>query len=179
MFRFIKKVFIVAMSFFSSNALECISINNQECKIRTKIIDINNSEPTSYPFIIRINKCSGSCNSINGPYAKFCVSVTVKSINVKVFNLMSRTNETKHIEWHETCKYKYRLDASVYNNKQRWNEDKCRCECKELIDKGRCGKGFIWNPSNSDCECHKSCDAGEHLDHKNCKCRTLCNSCTI
>ena len=48
---------------------------------------------------------------------------------------MSRTNETRHIEWHETCKCKCRLEASVFNNKQRWNENKCRCEWKELIDK--------------------------------------------
>ena len=43
-----------------------------------------------------------------------------------------------------TCKC--RLYASVCNNKQRWNNDKCRCECKELIEKGRCDNGFIWNP---------------------------------
>ena len=84
---------------------------------------------------------------------------------------MSRTNETRHIEWHETCKCKCRLDASVCNNKQRWNDDKCRCECKELIDKGVCDKGFIWNPSNCECECDKSCDVGEYLDYENCKCR--------
>ena len=48
--------------------------------------------------------------------------------------------------------------------------DKCRCECKELIDKASCDKGFIWNPSNRDCECDKSCDVGEYLDYKNCKC---------
>ena len=84
---------------------------------------------------------------------------------------MSRTNETRHIEWHKTCKYKCRLDASVWNNKQRWNEDKCRCERKELIDKGMCDKGFLWNPSNCECECDKSCDVGEYLDYKNCKCR--------
>ena len=46
---------------------------------------------------------------------------------------MSRTNKTRHIKWYETCKCKCRLDASVCNNKQRWNDDKCRCECKELI----------------------------------------------
>ena len=84
---------------------------------------------------------------------------------------MSRTNETRHIEWHETCKHKCRLDASVCNNKQHWNNEKCRCECKELIDTGRADKGFIWNPSNCQCECHKSCDVGEYLDYKNCKCR--------
>ena len=63
---------------------------------------------------------------------------------------MSRSNETRHIEWHPTCRY--RLDSSVCNNKQRWNKDKFRCECKELIDKFSCDKEFIWNPSNCDCE---------------------------
>ena len=83
---------------------------------------------------------------------------------------MSRTYQTRYIEWHKNCKYKCRLDASVINNKQRWNEDKCRCECKELIDKKMCVKGFIRNPSNFECECDKSCDVGEHLYYKNFKC---------
>ena len=61
-----------------------------------------------------------------------CVPDFVRNINLKAFNLMSRTNETKHIEWNEACKCKCRLDASVCNN-QRWNKDKCRCECEELI----------------------------------------------
>ena len=84
---------------------------------------------------------------------------------------MSRTNKTRHVKWHETFKYKCRLDASVCNSKQRWDDNKCRCECKELIDKGICDKGFIWNPSNCECECDKSCDVGEYLDYENCKCR--------
>ena len=83
---------------------------------------------------------------------------------------MSRTNETRFIKWHETCKCKCRLDASVCNNTQCWNNDKCQCECK-LIDKGICNKGYIWNPSNYKCECDKSCDFGEYLDYENCKCR--------
>ena len=78
-------------------------------------------------------------------------------------NLMLGTNEIRHIEWHETCKYKCRLNASVYNNKQWWNKDKCRYECKELIDKGICNKRFFLNPSNFDCECNESCDIGEYL----------------
>ena len=83
--------------------------------------------------------------------------------------LISRTNETRYIKWHETCKCKFRLDASVCNSKQRWNEGKCRCECKQLIVKGICDKGFNRNPTN--CECDISRDAGEYLDYKNCKCR--------
>ena len=52
----------------------------------------------------------------------------IKDLNVKVFNIMSRTNETRFIEWHQTCKCKCRLDAIVCNNKQRWNQNKWRCE---------------------------------------------------
>ena len=156
MFGFIKKCFFTVMTFFScsvlnANSLEGVSMNNQECKIRSEIINVNINKPMFYPYSIKINKCKGSCNTINDPYAKFCVPDTIKNINVKVFNLMSSTNGKRHIEWHKTCKCKCRLDASVCNNKQRWNEDKCRCECKELIDKGMCDKGFIWNSSN--CEC--------------------------
>ena len=51
-----------------------------------------------------MNKRKGGCNTINDPYVKLCVSDTIKNINVKVFNLMSRTNETRHIEWHKTCR---------------------------------------------------------------------------
>ena len=52
MFGFIKKVFVVAMLFFSSNALRCVSMINQECKIRSEIIDINTNEPLFYPYSI-------------------------------------------------------------------------------------------------------------------------------
>ena len=142
-------------------------MNNQECKVRPEIVNVNSDEPVFYPVSIKTSKCSGSCNNINVPYAKMCVSDAAKNVNVKVFNLMSRTNETRHIGWHEMCKCKCRLDASICNNKQPWNYNKCRCECKELIDKGVCDKGSIWNPSNCECEC----DVGEYLDYKNCKCR--------
>ena len=59
-------------------------------------------------------------------------------LNTWMLNLISGTNETRYIKWHETCKCKCRLHASVYNKKQRWNEDKFRFECKELIGKGIC-----------------------------------------
>ena len=73
---------------------------------------------------------------------------------------MSRTKETRHTKWHETSKCKCILDASVFNNKQHWNDDKYRWECKELSDKGVCDEGFIWNPSNCECECDKSGNVG-------------------
>ena len=160
------KMFSATMTFLNFNpsnvnSLECVSMNNQECKTRTKIININNNEHVFYPFSIKVNKFSGSCKNTNDPYARLCVPDVIKDINVTVFNLVSWSNQTKHIEWDETCKCKCRLDASVCNN-----EDKCRCECREKIDKGMCDKGLIWNPSNCNCECDKSCDIAEYLDYK-------------
>ena len=100
-------------------------MNNQECKTRTKRIDVNNNEPMFYTFSIKLNKCSGSFDNINDSYTKLCIPDIVKKINTRVFSLMSWINQTRHIEWHEICKYKCRLDSSVCNNKQRWNEEKC------------------------------------------------------
>ena len=146
-------------------------MNNQECKVKQEIINVNSGEPVFYLFSIKTSKCSSSCNNINDPYAKMCVPDLAKNLNVKVFNLLSRANGTRQIKWHETCKCKCRLDANLCNNKQCWNDDKCRCECKELIDKGVCDRGYIWNPSNCEFECDKLCDVGEYLDYTNCNCR--------
>ena len=109
MLGFIKTCFFTAMTFFNFNlsnvnSLECISTRNQECKIRTEIIDLNTNEPMFYPYSIKINKFKGSFNTFNDPYAKICVPNQIKSTNAKVFNLISRTNETRHIKWHKTCK---------------------------------------------------------------------------
>ena len=83
MFVFIKKMFCIEPLFLSSlvstTPLRCILIKNQECKAS-----------------IKINKFSGNCNNINNPYAKICVPDVIKDLNVRVFNLMSRTNETRH-----------------------------------------------------------------------------------
>ena len=103
MFGFIKKVFVVAMTFFSCNvlnviSLKCVSVNNQECKIRLLIINIYSNEPLFYPYSILVNNCSGSCKNINDQDSKLCVANAFKNINVKVFNLMSRRNETRHIK---------------------------------------------------------------------------------
>ena len=102
MFIFTKKIFYIGSlclsSLVSATPLSCISLKNQECKARPKIADINSNNPIFYTFSIKINKCSNDCNNINNPYAKICVPDSVKDLNVRVFNLMSRTNETRHIK---------------------------------------------------------------------------------
>ena len=123
MFKFTKQIFISSLMFFGSLSnvipLECISVKTQECKVRPEIININNNNSIFYPFSIKINKCGGNCNDISDPYARICIPDTVKKLNVKVFNLMSLTNETRHIKWYETCKCICRLDKIVCNSKQR------------------------------------------------------------
>ena len=107
MFGFIKKVFFTGLIILSStnplNAtpFKCVSMTNQECKVRLEIVNANSDEPVFYPFSIKTSKCSGSCNNTNYPYAKVYFPDVVKKLNVKVFNLISRTNETRDIEWHE------------------------------------------------------------------------------
>ena len=111
-FSSVKKVFVLGLVVLSSSitgALNCISINNQECKVRPKIVDVSSNNPIFYPFSVKINRCSGNCNSINHPYAKICVPDVVKNLNFKVFNLMSRSNESRSIKSHETCKCICRL----------------------------------------------------------------------
>ena len=95
-------MFVLGLTGLSSSitgALNCVSMNIQKCKVRPKIVDINSNSPMFYPFSIKVNKCSGNCNSINDPYAKICVPNAVKDSNVSVFNLMSRNNETRSIKW--------------------------------------------------------------------------------
>ena len=108
MLVFIKKFFYIGSLFLSNlvstTSLNCILMKNQEYKGRPEIINFNSTELVFYPFSIKTNKCSGSCNNINDPYAQICVPDVIKDLSVKVFNLMSRTNETRDIKWYETCK---------------------------------------------------------------------------
>ena len=106
MLRFIKQIFISTLIYLGNlsniNSLQCVSTKNEECKVRPEIVDNNSDNPIFYPCSIKINKCSGNCNNINDPYARVCVPDTVKGLNVKVFNLMTLTIETRHIKWHES-----------------------------------------------------------------------------
>ena len=140
----------LAISFLSMlkvKSLECMSVVNQKCMSSPKIIYINANEPVFFPYSIKVNKCSGK---------------------IKI-NIMARIDEARRIVWHETCKCICKLTSAVCNNRQIWNEDKCRCESKEdLINKMVYDKGYIWNPSNCACECDKLCNIGQYLDYKNC-----------
>ena len=99
------KIISLLISLFGlikTKALECVSVINQICMARPKIIQTNADKTVFYPLSIKINKCSGDCTNINDPMAKLCVPDVVKNMNIKVFNLLARINETRKIVWHET-----------------------------------------------------------------------------
>ena len=104
MFELIKKAFFAGLTILSSvnplnlTQLKCVSMTNQECKVRPEIVNVNSDESVFYPFSIKTSKCCGSCYNINDPFAKMCAPDVVKNLNVKVFNLVSRTNGTRYIE---------------------------------------------------------------------------------
>ena len=167
----------LAISLFSiikTRALECVSVINRKYMLRPKILNVNEGvgEALFYLYNVLVNKCSGSCNTINNPMAKLCVPDIIKGINMKVYNFFMRLNETRNVLWHESCKCVCKLNSPACNNKQIWNSDTCRCDCNEdfagIIN---CTKGYMWNPSTCECQCDTWCKPGQYLDHKNCICK--------
>ena len=154
---------IILFSIIKIKALECVSVVNQECMPRPKILDVNEGigEALFYPYNVLVNKCSGSCNTLDNPMTKLCVPNVIKGVNMQVYNFLMRLNETRNVLWHEGCKCVCKLNSSVCNNKQIWNSDTCRCDCNEnFAGITSCAKGYTWNPSTC-----------EYLDHKNCVCK--------
>ena len=129
---------------------KCISLTNQECKVRKVIVD---NKYMAFPYKIKVNRCVGSCNNINNPCSKVCIPDVIKNITVKMFDLTNLTNTTKQVEFHKSCKCIFKMSSSICSEKQRFHKDKCRCEC--LFNK-KCQNGLVWNYSNCECEFKKA-----------------------
>ena len=167
----------LAISLFDiikTKALEYVSVVNQKCMPRPKILKVNEGigEALFYPYNVLKNKCSGSCNTLDNPMSKICASKIIKNVNMKDYSFLMRLNETRNVLWNENCKCVCKLNSSVCNNKQIWNDDTCRCDYNEdfagIIS---CDKGYMWNPSTCECQSDKWCKQGQYLDHKNCVCK--------
>ena len=107
----------------------------------------------TFPYKIKVDKCAGSCNDVENPYLKVCLPDIVKNISVKSFDLISQKNMLRNISFHLSCKCGCLLDEKVCNNKQKWNKNKCRCECLEIKE---CESGSFWNVVNGRCEFKKA-----------------------
>ena len=98
-------------------ALECVSVVNQKCMPRPKILDVNEDEDVGealfYPYNVLVNKCSESCNTFDNSIAKLCVPNVIKRVNMQVYNFLTMLNETRNVLWHESCKCICKLNSSV------------------------------------------------------------------
>ena len=104
--------------FYPYNVLECVSVVNQKCMPRPKLLNVNEAigEALFYPYNVLVNKCSGSCDTLDNPMSKICVPKIIKNVNMKVYNFLIRVNETRNVLWHESCKCVCRLNSSVCNS---------------------------------------------------------------
>ena len=91
-------------------------LNDEPCLVRPAIIDMNLVEVKCYPFMVSLNRCSGSCNVL---FPKICVTKETKDINVKAFNLTANKDEAKAVTEHISCDCKYKCNSTTCNSKQK------------------------------------------------------------
>ena len=96
------KIISISISLFSvikTKALDCVSVINQKCRPRPKILDVNEGvgEALFYPYNVQVNKCRESCNTLDNPIAKLCLPNVIKGINMQVYNFLMRLNETRNV----------------------------------------------------------------------------------
>ena len=140
-------MFIVLLSFTSSLATKCVSLNDETFMIRPTLIDLNPVQLNYYPFLISLDKCSGSCNVLS---PKMCVSKKeIKDMNVKSFNMITTKNEAKTMEKHISCNCKCKFNSTTCISNQKWYKKTCQCKCKNYH---KSKKDCNWNPSTCICE---------------------------
>ena len=110
---------ISLFSILKVRPLECVSVVSQKCMPRPKILNVNEGvgEALFYPYNVLVNKCSGSCNTLDNPMTKLCVPNVIKRENMQVYNFLMMLNETLNVLWHESCKCICKLNQYVITNK--------------------------------------------------------------
>ena len=126
MFSVIKQVFIVLLNFSESLAQEqtkSLFLNDVPCIVKPTLIDMNPVELKYYPFMISLNKCTGSCNVF---FPKVCVPKETKDGNVKAFNMVTNKNKAKAMTEHISCDCKCKFHSTTCNSKHKWNNKTCQ-----------------------------------------------------
>ena len=101
-----------------------MSLNDELCMIRPTLIDLNPVELKYYPFMINLDKCSGSFHALS---PKICTPKKTKDLNVKVFNMITNKNEAKTMTKHISYDCKCKSNSSTCNSYKKWNNEICQC----------------------------------------------------
>ena len=112
---------ISLFSIIETKALECMSVIHQKCMPRPKILDVNEGvgEALFYSYNVQVNKCSGSCNTLDNPIETLYVPNVIKGLNMIMLN--------------ESCKCVCKLNSPVCSNKHIWNSNTCRCDVSKIL----------------------------------------------
>ena len=102
-----------------------------------------------YPFAVKLDRCVGSCNTLNDLSNKACVPNKTDDLNLSLFNMITRINEPKTLTKHISCECKCKFHEGKCKSNQLLNNYKCRCECKKHHI---CEKEYVCNPATCDCE---------------------------
>ena len=86
-----------------------------------------------YPFAFKLDRCVGCCNTINDLSYKVCIGNKKEDLNLLVFNMITGINESKTLTKHMSCKFKCKLDGTICDSNQWWNNEKNWCEYKNIV----------------------------------------------
>ena len=158
MFRLIKRIFMGLLISIvnASNHTNGVSLSNHKCMIQPTLINLYPNEYSQefhyYPISVKLDRCVGSCNTLNDLSNKVCVPNKTEDLNLSVFNMITGINESKALTKHISCECKCRFDGRKCNSDQWWNNDKCRCECKKCHV---CQKDYVSDLAACNCENEK------------------------
>ena len=123
-------------------------LNNQKCMTQPNLINLHpneyNQEFHYYAFAVKLDRCVGSCNTLNNLSNKARVPNKTEDLNLSMFNMITGINECKMLTMHISCECSCRFDGRKCNSDVWWNKDTCQCECKK---RHVCEKGYVWNPA--------------------------------
>ena len=131
MFRLIKKILMGLLAGLVNGSNEC------------------SQEFHYYPFSVKFDRCTEGCNTINDLSNKICVPNEKEDLNLSVFIMITRINESETLTKDISCECRCKFDGRKCNSGQWWNNDKCRCECKKHHI---CEKDYVWNPATCNCQ---------------------------
>ena len=125
-----------------------MSLSNQKCMIQPTFINLHPNEYSQefhyYPFVVKLDRCVGSCNNLNGLSNKVCVPNKAEDLNLSVFYMITGIKESKTLAKHISCECKYGFDWGKCNSDQCWNNVKGWYECKKchVFE-----ADYVWNPA--------------------------------
>ena len=116
--------------------------------IQTILLNLHPNESTQelnyYPFGVNLDRCVGSCNTLNNQSNRVWVPNKTEDLNIHVFKIITGINESKILTKHISCKWECQFDGRKSYPDQKWNNYKCWCECNNLRKKFVCSKKIIF-----------------------------------